>query len=179
MRNAYEEIWGVAEDNYGIITTARAVELGVSRQNMVAMERSGKLRRLGQGVYQVHHHVPGQNDVYATAVALGGDDAYLRGASVLYMLGLTPANPSVVYVGTPHRVRRRFPKGYILKQNAPCEPVEYEGYEGIKCQRLVDALTAAKKDGEVEPDRIEDAANAANMKGLISDEECAQFKSQP
>ena len=95
------------------------------------------------------------------------------------MLNLTPANPSVVYVGTPHRVRRSFPQGYRLKQNAPCEPVEYEGYEGIKCQGLVDALIAARKDGAVEADRIEDAANAANEKGLISDEECAQFKSKP
>ena len=174
----YEQIWGVAEDNFGIISSAKARELGVCKQSMVAMEKSGRLVRLGHGVYQLAHHVPGPNDVYAGSVAVAGADAYLRGASVLYMLNLTPANPSVMYVGTPHRVRRRFPQGYHLKQNAPCEPVEYEGYEGIKCQPLVDALTAAKKDGEVEADRIEDAANAANMKGLISDEECAQFKSQ-
>ena len=176
MRNAYEEIWGVAEDNYGIITTARAVELGVSRQNMVAMERSGKLRRLGQGVYQVHHHVPGQNDVYATAVALGGDDAYLRGASVLYMLGLTPANPSTVYVGTPNRVRRRFPNGYVIKNNAPADIEEFDGCEGIKCQRLVDALRVATKECGVELDRIADAARKANEKGLLTDEECSEFQ---
>ena len=175
----YEQIWGVAEDNFGIITSAKARELGVSKQSMVAMEKSGRLVRLGHGIYQLAHHVPGPNDVYAVSVAVAGDDAYLRGASVLYMLNLTPANPSVVYVGTPHRVRRHFPQGYHLKQNAPCESVEYEGYEGVKCQRLVDALIAALKDGEVEADRIEDAADAANRKGLISDEECAQFKSQP
>lgn len=48
---AYDELWGVAEDNYGIITSAKAAELGVSRQNMVAMERRGDLTRLSQGVY--------------------------------------------------------------------------------------------------------------------------------
>ena len=158
----YEQIWGVAEDNFGIITSARARELGVSKQSMVAMAKSGRLVRLGHGVYQLAHHVPGPNDVYAVPVAVAGE-----------------ANPSVVYVGTPHRVRRHFPEGYLLKQNAPCEPVEYEGYEGIKCQPLVDALIAAKKDGEVEADRIEAAAYAANEKGLISDEECSKFKSQP
>ena len=35
---AYDEIWGVAEDNYGVITSAQAEALGVSRQNLVAME---------------------------------------------------------------------------------------------------------------------------------------------
>jgi hypothetical protein len=34
----YEQIWPVGEDYYGIITSAKAKELGVSRQNMVAME---------------------------------------------------------------------------------------------------------------------------------------------
>jgi hypothetical protein len=34
----YERIWPVGEDYYGIITSAKAKELGVSRQNMVAME---------------------------------------------------------------------------------------------------------------------------------------------
>ena len=31
---AYDEIWGVAEDNFGVITSAKAEKLGVSRQNM-------------------------------------------------------------------------------------------------------------------------------------------------
>ena len=58
---------------------------------------------------------------------------------------ITSVNPSVVYVGTPHRVRRCFPHGYRLKQNAPCEPAEYEDYEGIKYQGLVDALIADRE----------------------------------
>ena len=111
---AYEQIWPVAEDHYGIITSVQAKAMGISRQNMVAMAESGRLERVGHGVYQVKHHVPGLNDVYALSVAIAGEDAYLRGASVLYMLGLTPANPSVMYLGTPRRIRRRFPKGVNL-----------------------------------------------------------------
>ena len=79
---AYEQIWPVAEDHYGIITAAKARELGISKQSMSAMVQSGRLTRLGYGVYQVQHHVPGQNDVYAFANAVVGEDAYLRGASV-------------------------------------------------------------------------------------------------
>ena len=114
---AYEQIWPVAEDHYGIITTAKARELGVSKQSMTAMVQSGRLTRLGHGVYQVQHHVPGLNDVYAFANAVVGEDAYLRGASVLYMLRLTPANPTAFYVGTPKRVRRRLPRGFRVRDN--------------------------------------------------------------
>ena len=78
---AYEQIWPVAEDHYGIITTAKARKLGVSKQSMTAMVQSGRLMRLGHGVYQVQHHVPGLNDVYAFATAVVGEDAYLRSAS--------------------------------------------------------------------------------------------------
>lgn len=173
---AYEEIWPVAEDHYGIITSAKAKELGISNQRMAAMVKSGRLTRLGHGVYQIQHHVPGPHDMYAVAVALAGEGAYLRGASVLYMLGLTPANPSVVYVGTPRRVRRTFSRGYRLRDNAPCKVMEYEGCEGIKCQCLVDALAAARSDGAVELDRIAAAAMEAKGKGLLADEECAKFQ---
>ena len=176
---AYEQIWPVAEDHYGIITSAKARELGVSKQSMAAMVQSGRLTRLGHGVYQVQHHVPGLNDVYAFANAVVGDDAYLRGASVLYMLRLTPANPTAFYVGTPRRVRRRLPGGFRVRENARCDTVEYDGYEGIRCQTLSDALESARADGAVEADRIADAAVAANEKGLLTDEECAKFQVEP
>ena len=142
------------------------------------MVQSGRLTRLGHGVYQVQHHVPGQNDVYAFANAVVGEDAYLRGASVLYMLHLTPANPTAFYVGTPKRVRRQLPRGFRVRSNTRCDTVEYEGYEGIKCQKLSDAFEYAREDGSVELDRIADAAVAANEKGLLTDEECAKFQIQ-
>lgn len=175
---AYDEIWGVAADNYGIITSARAEELGVSRQNMVAMERRGDLTRLAQGVYQVKHHVPGNNDFYAVGVAMAGDTAYLRGASVIALLNLAPTNPGVLYVGATGRVRRRLPSGFCLKDRTPCETTEYEGFEGIRCQPLVAALRTARDEGAIEGDRIAEALEKAREKGLLTDEDCAEFKGQ-
>jgi hypothetical protein len=49
-------------------------------------------------------------------------------------------------------------------------------YEGIQCQKLVDAFREAIADGAVESDRIAQAADKAKEKGLMSDEECAQFQ---
>jgi len=173
---AYDEIWGIAEDNYGIITSARAEELGVSRQSMVAMERRGDLTRLAQGVYQVKHHVPGVNDVYAVGIAMVGDSAYLRGASVVAMLNLVPTNPGVLYVGCEKRVRRRLPTGFRVKDRTVSETTEFEGMEGIRCQPLVEALRTAKDEGAIEADRIAAAAEKAKEKGLLTDEECSEFQ---
>ena len=170
---AFDELWGVAEDNYGIITSAEAEALGVSRQNMVAMARRGDLTRLCQGVYQVKHHVVGPNDVYAVGIAMVGNTAYLRGASVIALLNLVPTNPGVLYVGSEKRVRRRLPKGFFVKDRTKCDTVEIAG---IRCQRVFEALKDARKEGAIEAHRIAAAAKNAKEKGLITDEECAQFQ---
>lgn len=172
---AYDEIWGVAEDNYGIITSAKAKEIGVSRQNIVAMVRRGDLTRLCQGVYQVKHHVIGPDDTYAVGVAMVGDTAYLRGASVIALLKLAPTNPGVLYIGTEKRVRRRLPNGFRVKDRTHSAITKFDG---IRCQPLLDALKTARDEGAIEADRIADAAMNAKEKGLITDEECSQFQSQ-
>ena len=161
-----------------MITSAQAEALGVSRQNLVAMEKQGNVMRLCHGVYQVKHHVIGPNDTYAVGVAMVGDTAYLRGASVVAMLNLVPTNPGLLYLGSERRVRKRLPQGFRIKDRSVCETTEFEGYEGIRCQRLVDALKTARDDGAIEADRIAEAAKAANEKGLLTDEECSQFQNQ-
>ena len=177
MKDGYDELWGLAEDNYGIVTSAQARELGVSRQNLSAMERGGFLTRICHGVYQVKHHVPDEKDAYAMCVAAAGETGYLRSASVVAMLGLAPTDPGRIYVGAGKRVRRRLPDGCVLKDRTPCDAVvEFEGFEGIRCQPLVEALRTARDEGAIEADRIADAASNANERGLLSDEESAQFQ---
>ena len=112
---------------------------------------------------------------HLVGVAMAGDTAYLRGASVIAMLGLAPTNPGLLYVGAEKRIRRQLPRGFRLKDRTPCETTEYEGCEGIRCQRLVDALKTARDEGAIEADRIADAAEKAREKGLLTDEECAEF----
>lgn len=169
----YDEIWGIAEDNYGIITSTQAAEIGVSRQNMRKMVKAGMLTRLCHGVYQVKHHVPTRRDVYAAAVAMGGNLAYLRGASVAALLELAPTDPAYIYIGAANRVRRKLPDGYVLKD---MKDAETTFYDGIRCQRIADALREARSEGVMEAERVFAAAEKANEKGLLTDEETAEFK---
>ncbi len=169
----YDEIWGFAEDNFGIITSAQAGAIGVSRQNMQKMLKAGLLMRLCHGVYQVMHHVPTANDAYAAAVAMVGENGYLRGASVIALLNLAPTDPAFIYVGSPNRVRRHLPDGYVLRDRKPAETTFYDS---IRCQKLTDALWEARSEGVIEADRIHAAADRANEEGLLTDEERAKFK---
>ncbi len=64
----------------------------------------------------------------------------------------------------------------MVKDRTACETIVYEGCEGIRCQRLVDALKAVRDEGALDADRIADAAANANERGLLTYEECSQFQ---
>jgi len=161
----YDDIWGYAEDHFGLITIDQAKELGVSNAHLVMMERRGTLLRVGRGVYQVKHHVVGPNDSYACAVAVVGKGAYLRGASVLGLLRVVPTDLSVLFVGTDRRVRRRLPD-YVNVKESPNPQVC--GYEGIPCERIDQAIVSAAKDGSLDVDRVKEAIAEALERGLIN-----------
>ena len=162
----YDEIWGFAEDHHGIITSAQAREIGFPATKLVSLALHGTLIHLGHGVYQVNHHVPDVNDHYAVAVALAGKGAFLRGSSVLEMLGLMPATPSVVYLGSVNRVRRRLPEYCRLKDRQRCSPVLLAR---IPCEPVAEALSTAYREGMVDAYRIEEAIRNASLANLVSD----------
>lgn len=169
---AYETLWDFAEDHYGIVTTAQAVSMGIDKHQLPAMAKRGTLIKKGHGVYLAKHHIPRENDVYAHSVALAGETAYLRGASVVALLKLAPTNPGIVYLGATTRVRRRLPSNLRLVDMRPCYCVKYEG---ILSQPLVEALRTARDEGAVEADRIADAAVKAHDLGLLTKDEMNEF----
>lgn len=172
---SYDDIWGFAEDNYGLITAAQAKELGVSNARLVVMAHRGSLVRVGHGVYQVKHHVPGEHDGYALGVAALGKGAYLRGASVLGLLNLVPTNLSVFYAGSQGRVRRQLDVGIHVTENRRIEPCDYFG---IPCEPVDVALRSAKEDGALDWDRLAEAAEKAHEGGFLTDEQLKAFRKE-
>jgi predicted transcriptional regulator of viral defense system len=159
----YEDIYEVAADNYGLITSAEAKELGISDKEMSALAKRGRLIRLGYGIYKLTHYTPTPYDAYAEVVALVGPCAYLYGESVIAMLGLAPTNPARIFVATPARVRRTLP-GYIIVVNTEDEITHYEG---IPSQNVADAIKACRK--TMMPKRLKEAAEEARRQGYINE----------
>ena len=81
--NSYEKIYDESIGNYGLITSARASELGISNMALVLLAQRGRLLHIGRGLYRLAHYVPTEYDGYAQAVMLVGENAYLYGESVI------------------------------------------------------------------------------------------------
>ena len=169
---AYQTIYEDSIDRHGLVTTARARELGLPPNALALLAHRGRLEHVGRGVYRLAASLPfaGEIPAYALVVEQVGANAVLWGESVLAMLGLLAASdPSRIHVGLPGRLRRRLPEGIVVHplsaQSAMTE------YEGIRSQPVADALLASR--GSVMPDRLLGAAKKAREQGFLTAREYA------
>ena len=58
----FDDIYEVAADNHGLVTSSEARAIGVSNNELVQYARRGSLVRVGQGVYRLARHVPTEAD---------------------------------------------------------------------------------------------------------------------
>ena len=86
-----------AVDDFGLITSAEAAELGMSRAEMVQQEKLGKLVRVARGVYRMPIWPSQPQAPYAIAVKAAGEGAFLCGESVVALLGLAPVFDSFYF----------------------------------------------------------------------------------
>ena len=161
-----------AVDDFGLITSAEAKELGVSNAELVQQARRGKLARVGRGVYRVAVWPYQEAAPYAVAVKSVSPSAYLLGESVIALLGLTPTNPERIRVGAPERVRKDFGGGIVVEKRQPNEATTF--YEGIPAQTMRGAVVdAAKTIGKA---RALQAAIEAAKQGYITAVEAEEIE---
>ena len=162
----FDDIYELAADNYGLITSAEAKNLGVAKSELNRWVGMGRLLKRGQGVYKLVRYVPTEYDRYAEAVALVGE-------AVLAMHGLALANPRHISVGTTKRVRRELPEWV--------QPVTVSGrtvtsYEGIPSQSLAEAILECR--GIVMGERLKSAVEDARREGLITKDEFEHLRKE-
>ena len=75
----YEDIFDIAADNHGLITSAQAREAGITNNELVQYAKRGRVTKVGHGLYKLTQWVPEQNDAYAWAVMSVGPSAVRRG----------------------------------------------------------------------------------------------------
>ncbi|WP_306506354.1 type IV toxin-antitoxin system AbiEi family antitoxin domain-containing protein [Adlercreutzia equolifaciens] len=169
----FDDIYELAADNYGLITSAEAKNLGVAKSELNRWVGMGRLLKRGQGVYKLVRYAPTEYDRYAEAVALVGDGSFLFGEAVLAMHGLALANPRRISVGTTKRVRRELPEWV--------QPVTVSGktvtsYEGIPSQSLAEAILECR--GMVMGERLKSAVEDARREGLITKDEFEHLRKE-
>lgn len=166
----FDDIYEDAIDNFGLISSKRARELGVTNNELVQYACRGRIERVGQGLYRLTKRIPETNDTYALAVALVGPDAYLFGESVIAMHNLAPTNPKHVDVATSRRIRRKLPAFIRVTDRRPENDLKL--YDGIPSQSISAAIRSCE--GKMMPERLEEAVRNARREGLLlKDEEKA------
>jgi predicted transcriptional regulator of viral defense system len=160
----YDDIYEVASENFGLITTTQAREMGISKDELGKLHLRGKLERIGHGVYRIKHHVPSPLDVYADAVTLVGPEAYVLGESVLAMHNLASVNPDTIYVGTTKRVRKRLPAHIKAAQRSTGDKTTV--YDGIRCMTVAEAIRYCAD--KVMPERLAEALRDGVSEGLVT-----------
>lgn len=151
-------------DDFGLITSAEAKELGVSNMELAQQERRGKLVRVARGVYRMPVWPYQEAAPYAIAVKAAGRRAYLFGESVVALLRLAPTDPTRIWIASPDRVRRSIGEGVTVLGMRRQEPVTH--YEGIPCQHVADAISAAA--ARLGRERALEAADAALREGYVT-----------
>ena len=163
---AYQTIYEDSIDRHGLVTTARARELGLAPNALALLAHRGRLQHVGRGVYRLTVSLPfsGKAPTYALAVEQVGPEAMLWGESVLALLDLLPTNPARIHIATHGRVRRRIPDGIALHPLPANSPATE--YEGVRSQPVADALCACN--GQIMPDRLLAAIKTARERGFLT-----------
>jgi len=167
----YSDIYERAANNYGLITSTDAKEMGIPVVELGKLYKRGRLNRVGHGIYRIIHYIPTPLDSYADAVALVGKDAYLFGESVLAMHNLAPTNPATIKVATPNIVRKNLPPYIIIISRNSNERIAM--YEGIPSQSVANAIKACRE--SMMSDRLLGAVKEARKQGLINEKEATEL----
>jgi len=165
-----DEIYN-AVDDFGLITSAEAAELGMSNAELVQQADRGKLVRVGRGVYRMPVWPFQKEAPYAIAVKSAGEGAFLHGESVVALLELAPTDPSRIWIGVAKRTRRNLGSGVRLVQAKDVNPV---WLEGVPCQPVAEAIEYAVI--TMGRDRAMQAAEEALRQGYITESDKAALE---
>lgn len=123
----------IALDQHGFVTTAQALDEGVSHAELSTMVARGRLERAAHGVYQVPQVAATEFDPYQLAVLWTGvPEACLSHDTALAAWDISDINPDRIHlsVGRHRRIRRSGGETYVL-HHEDLDPSQVTWWAGI------------------------------------------------
>lgn len=155
----------LALDQHGFVTTQDAHGAQVNPAYLRQMVERGTIEHVAYGLFRFPEVPVTERTPLMEAVLWVGQDAVLSHDAVLSLHGLAHANPSVIRVSTPRRVRRSNPPVpvEIIRRELP--PEDLTRYQGIPSTTVERALLDSR--GLIMPSRLIEAAREAQAEGLV------------
>lgn len=169
----------IAIDQHGFVTTAQALEEGVTHASLSMLVKRGRLERCAHGVYRVPQVPATAFDNFMLAILWAGDpSAALSHETALDAYGVSDVNPTKIHLVVPKakRIRKSLPSDYVVhKENVdPCDMSWWEQIPIVSLRKAIEQCIDAGL-----PDYLaEQAIDRARSRGLLLFGEADALKSR-
>ena len=180
MATAQQQLWEVALDKHGFVTTDDARALKVTPHALKLLAQRGTLRREAHGVYRFERFPTSNADDYQQAVLwTGRPSTILSHETALDLLDLADVNPDRIHVTVPvgARVRRRGGERVVVHEE-DLHPSEVGWWQGIRCTKEATAIRQVIEAGATQVHLISQAIETARERGAITVAEQAELTTQ-
>ena len=165
-----DELWDLAVDQCGYVTTRDVQRLGASAVELAKLAARGGLDRVSQGVYRFTAWPVGDRDHLMEAVLWTRDPhAALSHDTALDVYDLSDINPDKIHLTIPRRAnkirRKDTPPGYVIHYQ-DLTPEQIGWWEQIPTVTVSTAIEQGIS-SHVRPDLLLQAINVARGRGLI------------
>jgi predicted transcriptional regulator of viral defense system len=181
-RTRMDELYALAEEHDGLLTSKEARALGIRDSVLVRLTQRGRLERMSRGVYRIAHYPADRLAQYREAVLWaqashhGPERVALSHETALILYGISDVNPSRVHLTVPKsaRLRREHPE-WIMIHRADLTEQEVSQHEGIPVttvgRSIMDVLSTTRR-----TDIVRQAITDALREGLLSSTQAGSLR---
>lgn len=163
----YTELFDIAADQYGFVTTTDASMVGAPDGTLVDLRRHGHVRRVAHGVYRFVSIPSTPFDEYMQAVLWSRRLGILSHDSALLLWELCDVSPTKIHLTVPKHARLRRSTPAIYEVHArdldPADVTNLEGMQLVTPRRAIEDGVERHLDGRL----IEQAISSARARGLV------------
>lgn len=169
------QLWDVALDQYGYVTTEDARRLGINVVELGKLAYRNQLGRVAYGIYRFEQLPVGQLDPYMLATLWAGGRGVLSHDTALELYELSDINPAKIHLTVPDGYRPRRQGGELYEvHHANLDQAQVGRYEGIPIVTVPTAIDQAIGTG-VPTRLVRQALTSARERGAITKAEHADL----
>jgi predicted transcriptional regulator of viral defense system len=173
----FQRLFESASPQEGYFSLAQARAAGCSPQLLQYYARSGRVKRVGRGIYRLVHFPPGEHEELVAAWLWTGQVGVVSHESALALHELSDALPARIHMTVPatwRKRRLRTPKGVVLHTD-DVDAAHQTWFGSVPVTSVRKTLRDCAADG-VSPDLLRQATQQALRRGLVAKEDLAEIQ---